>query len=105
MAPTTKQKAKPKRLELRAPADVKSTIERAAKIRGNSVTDFVLNHARDAAVRVIEEYESLRLREEDRAVFFNALMNPPDPSAHAKAAVERYKAQVRTNSETLVGSS
>jgi uncharacterized protein (DUF1778 family) len=103
MAHTAKQTAKSKRLEFRAPADVKRAIERAAEIRGNSVTDFVINNMREVAVKVIEEHEAFTLREQDRAVFYSALLNPPSPSAYAKAAIERYRAQTKTNSESLVG--
>ncbi len=96
MRQSAKAPRKSKRLELRAPADVKRTIKRAADIRGNSVSDFVLNNARDAALRVIEEYEELRLREEDRSAFFSALLNPPEPTTYAKAAFKRYRAMNET---------
>ena len=84
-----------KRLEIRATPDQKKLVERAAQIRGTSVTDFAINKLQEAATEVIQETESLRLREEDRKVFFNALINPPEPNEYAKAAVARYKKQVR----------
>jgi uncharacterized protein (DUF1778 family) len=32
----------------------------------------------------------IRLRKEDREVFFKAVSNPPEPNERAKAAVARY---------------
>jgi uncharacterized protein (DUF1778 family) len=83
------------RLEIRATPEQKRLIERAAQIRGTSVTDFVVNKLQEAATEIIQETEVLRLREEDRQVFFKALTNPPAPNKYAKAAVARYKKQVR----------
>jgi uncharacterized protein (DUF1778 family) len=76
------------------PAELEGTIQRAADIRGSSLSDFVLNNARDAALRVIEEYEEVRLREDDRSAFFGALLDPPEPTAHANAAFRRYTSQI-----------
>jgi uncharacterized protein (DUF1778 family) len=84
-----------KRLEIRATPDQKKLFERAAQIRGPSVTDFAVSKLQDAAREIIQETESFRLREEDRKVFFHALTNPPEPNEYAKAAVARYKRQVK----------
>jgi uncharacterized protein (DUF1778 family) len=95
MAHTSRSFVRAGRLDVRVPPENKRIIERAADICGTTLTDFVLNNAHVAAVKVIQEYDTLRLRDEDRDVFFQALLNPPEPSAHAKAAVARYKEQVR----------
>lgn len=95
MSRTMRLPVRSKRLEIRATPDQKRLFERAAKIRGTSVTDFAVNKLQEAATEIIQETESLRLREEDRKVFFNALANPPEPNECAKAAVARYKKQVR----------
>jgi uncharacterized protein (DUF1778 family) len=96
MSQTARLPARSERLETRVTPDQKRLIERAAKICGTSVTDFVVNNVQEAAREVIQETESLRLREEDRKVFFAALTNPPEPNQYAKAAVARYKKQVRS---------
>jgi uncharacterized protein (DUF1778 family) len=49
----------------------------------------------DAATRMIRESEVLVLSERSRAVFVEALMNPPRPSAHALAAVRRSRQEVQ----------
>ncbi len=84
-----------KRLEIRATPEQKKLFERAAKIRGTTVTDFAVNKLQEAALEIIQETESMRLGAEDRRVFFKALRNPPEPTEYAKAAVARYKRQVR----------
>jgi uncharacterized protein (DUF1778 family) len=79
------------RLEARLGPDQKRLIERAAQIRGTSVTEFVLASAQQAAMETIEDFQTLRLRDEARKVFVNALLNPPAPNAPARAAAQRYK--------------
>lgn len=87
--------AKQKRLEARITRDQKRLIERAAYLRGTSVTDFVLSSAQQAATATIKDFEMLSLRDEARQVFVNALLNPPLPNAAAQAAARRYKQRTR----------
>lgn len=87
--------AKQKRLEARITRDQKRLIERAAYLRGTSVTDFVLASAQQAATATIKDFEMLSLRDEARQVFVNALLNPPLPNAVAQAAARRYKQRTR----------
>jgi uncharacterized protein (DUF1778 family) len=95
MSQTTRRPVRSERLEIRATPAQKMLFERAAQIRGTSVTDFAVNKLQEAAREIIQETESFRLREEDRKVFFQALTNPPEPNEYAKDAVARYKKQVR----------
>jgi uncharacterized protein (DUF1778 family) len=95
VAPTMRAPVRSERLEIRATAEQKRVIERAAQIRGTSATDFVVNKLQEAAREIIQEAEALRLRKEDREAFFNGLTNPPAPNRYARSAVARYKKQVR----------
>jgi uncharacterized protein (DUF1778 family) len=79
------------RVEVRMTHAQKRDIERAAKLRGTSVTDFILNAVQPAAREAIEESEVLELRNEDRRVFVEALLHPPEPNEAIKAAVVRHK--------------
>jgi uncharacterized protein (DUF1778 family) len=79
------------RVEIRMTPEQKENIERAASLRGTSVTDFILNEVQPAATATIEEFELLELRNEDRRVFVEALLNPPQPNEAMKAAVARHK--------------
>ena len=86
-----KYSRKLERLEARVTREQKRIIERAAELRGTSVTEFVVLSAQQAATKTIKDFETLRLRGEAREVFVNALLNPPAPNAAAKAAARRYK--------------
>ncbi len=91
MAPSAVLESKKERLEARLTPDQKKSIERAAQIRGTSVSDFVVMSAADAARRTIREQEVLTLNEKAREVFVQALLNPPPPSKRLLAAAKRYR--------------
>jgi uncharacterized protein (DUF1778 family) len=82
---------KEERLEARVTPAQKRLIERAAALRGTSVTEFVVVSAQEAATSAIKDFEVLSLREEAREVFINAILNPPAPNEAARSAAERYK--------------
>ena len=86
---------KQQRLEARITLDQKRLIERAAELRGTTVTEFVVASAQQAAADTIRDFEVLTLRDQARKVFVHAILNPPLPNAAARAAVRRYKAQLR----------
>jgi len=79
------------RLEVRTTSAQKRLIERAAELRGTSVTDFIVSNIQAAAAETIKEFESLSLREEAREVFVKALLNPPEPNEALLAAAARHK--------------
>ena len=91
MAPSTLLEPKKERLEARLTREQKKYIERAAQIKGTSVSDFVVISAADAAVRTIREQEVLTLNERARKVFVRALLSPPPPGKRLLAAAKRYK--------------
>ncbi len=75
------------RLEARTQPSVKQTISRAATISGVDVSSFVVSAAFKAAQEAIEAQKVTMLDSEaDRAVFFNALENPPQPNKRLKEA-------------------
>lgn len=85
---------KERRLEARVTPDQKRLIERAAELRGTTVTEFVVVSAQEAAADTIKNFETLELRDQARDVFINAVLNPPSPNDAARAAAQRYKAQM-----------
>ena len=85
---------KEQRLEARVTPELKSLIERAATLRGTTVTEFVVASAQEAATNTIKDFDVLHLREEAREVFVHAVLNPPAPNDAARAAAERYKKQL-----------
>ena len=89
------RKSKKERLEARLTLEQKKYIEHAARIKGTSVSDFVVSSAQDTAVRTIREYEVLTLNEQAREVFANALLHPLPPGRRLVAAARRYKERVK----------
>ena len=79
------------RVEIRMTRTQKRNIERAASLRGTSVTDFILNAVQPAATETIREFEVMELRDADRRVFVEALLNPPEPNEPLKAAAARHR--------------
>jgi len=79
------------RTEARLLPEQKKRIETAAQLKGLSMSDFIVQHADEAAIRTIEAHRSWTLDDRDRDAFVNALLNPPKPSARMRAAVRRYR--------------
>lgn len=98
MAPQAvmERESKKERLEARLTREQKKHIEQAARIKGTSVSDFVVLSADDAAVRTIREQEVLTLSEHAREVFARALLNPAAPGRRLIAAAKRYKERIRS---------
>jgi uncharacterized protein (DUF1778 family) len=87
--------AKNARFDAKLPEAQKSVFERAAKIGGyRTLTDFVVSSAQEKADEIIEQHEQILASEEDREVFFNAVLNPPEPNDKLQKAVKDYKAEL-----------
>ena len=82
------------RLEARLPTSVYETLKQAAKLKGRTLTDFIVSAAHDAARRVIEEEGIIRLSAEDQRRFAQALINPPAPNAALKRAIRQHRENV-----------
>lgn len=66
-------------LAFRVDHQTKSLIERAASLEHRSLTDYCLAVVSEAARRTIGQHETLNLTVQDRAVFFDVLMQPHEP--------------------------
>ncbi len=89
------RESKKERLEARLTPEQKKHIERAARIKGTSVSDFVVLSAEDAALRTIYEQQTLTLNERASEAFANALLNPPASGRRLVAAAKRYKERIK----------
>jgi uncharacterized protein (DUF1778 family) len=75
--------AKSQRIATRVTGEHKSLFERAAALRGVSLTDFMVNAAYDAAVKTLRDSESiLDLCPEDSRFFLETLLKPEASPAH-----------------------
>jgi uncharacterized protein (DUF1778 family) len=79
------------RVDLRLTPETKKTIEKAAMISGQSLTDFVVAATTERAREVNRESDAITLSERDRERVLAALDNPPQPSPALKRAAARYK--------------
>jgi uncharacterized protein (DUF1778 family) len=71
------------------PAAVHALLKRAAQIQGRSLSDFVIEAARDAAIRTIEETTIVQLSVDDQLRFTAMMENPPAPNAALQRAFAR----------------
>lgn len=78
---------KRERIELRVGASAKKLIQRAMAVTGLTAGDLAYEGAR----RVLDEHERMVLTGADREAFFEALMNPPEPSEKLIAALRRHR--------------
>jgi len=88
---TKEDRAKKERLEARTTSHVKRMIEEAASLEGRTISDFVVEHAHEAALGVIERHNSISLSVSDSARFVEALLNPSAPNKKLKRAAARHK--------------
>jgi uncharacterized protein (DUF1778 family) len=79
------------RTEARLLPEQKRRIAKAARLKGLSLSDFIVQHADEAAIRTIQMHTRWNLENRDRDAFVAALLNPPKPSARMKAAVKRFR--------------
>ncbi|MUG95944.1 DUF1778 domain-containing protein [Scytonema sp. UIC 10036] len=79
------------RLEARVTEEQKQLMERAACLRGQNLTEFMVAVLAEAATQIIKDHEFLELTERDRATFAEALLNPAIPSEQANADAQWYK--------------
>ena len=80
------------RFSFRLEPDKKGKIERAAAVRGLTLTDFAITTLLREAEEVLRDEHVLVLSDADRDAFLDALDNPPAPTAAALRAAAEYKA-------------
>lgn len=79
------------RLEARLSPAQKALMERAARLEGRSLTDFVVGSVQAAAIETIRRHEIVALAERDGLAFVEALANPPAPNERLRRAVRRHR--------------
>lgn len=79
------------RLEARVSTTQKTLLQRAAALSGRTLSEFVVSSAQEAAAKVIQEHESIRLSRAEQAAFVQTLLNPPAPSPRLRRAAAAYK--------------
>ena len=85
--PTEKDTA---RLEARIPSQIYDQMQRAARLRGMTLTGYLIATAGEDARRVVEESDVMRLARADQIRFVEALLEPPEPNKRLAGAAKRH---------------
>jgi uncharacterized protein (DUF1778 family) len=73
------------------PRDIKNRLSRAAAIRGQTLSDFIVANMLPVAESVIKEHLSITVSERDYETLMEALNNPPKPNDALMGAARAYK--------------
>ncbi|MGB8259151.1 MAG: DUF1778 domain-containing protein [Terracidiphilus sp.] len=86
-----KRRARDTRLGFRVDAETRRMVERAAALERRSMTDFCMTVLLAATRETIVRHETLVLTEQEREIFFDALVNPPEPNERLRRAYAEAK--------------
>lgn len=79
------------RIDVRISTEQKELFKRASVISGfKNLTEFVVHCVYKESKNLLIEESQILKSEEDRRIFFNALLNPPSPNAQLKKARLNY---------------
>lgn len=87
---------KRERVEARISAEQKVLIERAAQLRGCSLSEYLVRSAQDAAERDLRDYQAITLSARDSQIFIEALLDPQPANPALRAAAREYQERWRT---------
>jgi len=79
------------RIDLKLLHTQKSLIKQAAQLSGKSLTEFLVSSAEEKAIETIQAHEKILMSKRDKEVFFDAIMNPPEPSENLMRAAQDFK--------------
>ena len=83
------------RINLRLKQNSKHMLERAASLKGQTVSKFVLHSALARAEKTIQKHEVMSLNARDSEAFLNALAAPIGFNNKLAAAFEEHDRRVR----------
>ena len=79
------------RLELRLSKQKKTFFEEIARLGGfKSLSEFIFHTVDQQAKVIAEEHKKILATQKDNRIFFDALMNPPQPNQALKKALKKY---------------
>lgn len=87
-------KLRAERLEARISGEKKAVLQHAAELSGRTLSEFVVESAQAAAMRVIQEHENIRLSQAEQIAFVTALLNPAAPNNRLRKAAANYRQQL-----------
>jgi uncharacterized protein (DUF1778 family) len=84
-------KVKDSRIDLRVTQEQKELLEKAASLRGISLSAYTLLHLLPVAKQDIDTQERLILSDRDRDLFMSIMENPPELQGNLKTAIKKYR--------------
>lgn len=78
-------------MEVRISVEQKERLQTAANLSGRTLSEFVVASAQEAAVRIIDAHEVIRLTRAEQVAFVTALLDPPEPNARLRKAAAAYR--------------
>lgn len=88
--PETHDKPRNARLEARVSSDQKDFFQRAATLTGRTLSELVIDSTQEAAAKIVQEHEVIRLSREEQIAFVSALLTPSEPGERLKMAAQSY---------------
>lgn len=85
------------RLEVRVTEESKKNIEAAAYLRGQNLTEYVLDVLVEASQETIRQHQLLELTKNDLKSFVDALLNPAVPTKQAINDAKWYQKIIAQN--------
>jgi uncharacterized protein (DUF1778 family) len=82
--------AKDNRIDLRVTQAQKELLEKAASLRGVSLSAYTILHLLPLAQQEIAAQEKLVLSDRDRDLFLSKIENPPELNGNLKSAIGKY---------------
>lgn len=79
------------RLEARVSRDQKDFFQHAASLTGRTLSEFVIDSTQEAAAKIVQEHEVIRLAREEQIAFVTALLAPSEPGSRLQKAVRSYR--------------
>ena len=93
--PEKHDKPRNARLEARVSSDQKDFFQRAASLTGRTLSELVIDSTQEAAAKIVQEHEVIRLSREEQVAFVSALLAPSEPGARIDKAVRSYRQKTR----------
>jgi uncharacterized protein (DUF1778 family) len=79
------------RLTARVPAKMREALERAARLQGATLNQFVVQSAFHEAQRILERETVIRLSQRDAQKVFSLLARPPKANKNLKEAARAHR--------------
>lgn len=82
---------KQKRIDLRVTEEQKELLERAASLKGVSLSAYLLSNSLTMAKLDLEQYHKLILADCDRDLFLDLINNPPEANQALLKAMKEFE--------------